>query len=82
MPHPEVGEELTVRQLRVNTVVAVTREDRPYAITVWVKAIGPDGVWFWLGETGWHLLVMIREDGQLVDDTGKVIHVYEYLGEI
>lgn len=42
-PNAEIGRELTVPDLQVETVVVVTREDRPSAgVTMWVKGIGPE----------------------------------------
>jgi len=79
----EIGRELKANELKVETVVVLSREDRPsLAYTAWVDGIGQDGVSFWSGIAKTQFIAFLREDGELVDDTGKRIIVNEYLGEI
>lgn len=80
--NPEMGRELLVSDLVVKTVVVVGREDRPHFITVWVGEIAEDFVTFYAGEIHTALIAVRREDGTLADDTGKRIHVWEYLGAV
>ena len=84
MPHvnPEIGRELSVPELVVKTVVVLGRDDRPNMFTTWVDVIGQDFVAFYSGEGRITFLARIREDGKLADDSGAVIHVYEYLGVV
>lgn len=79
---PEMGRELLAHELKVETVVIVGREDRPHCFTVWVAELGEDFVSFHAGEVRTLLIVFRREDGTLADDTGKRIHVWEYLGTV
>lgn len=78
----EIGRELKANELKVKTVVVVSREDNPSAYTTWVREIGQDCVVFWSGVANTYFIVYLREDGELVDDTGKRIIVNEYLGEV
>jgi hypothetical protein len=80
--NPEIGRELSAAELVVKTVVVISREGRAGAATAWVREIGLDFVAFFLGVGNITLLLYIREDGKLVDDTGGVIQVFEYLGAV
>jgi hypothetical protein len=78
----EMGRELRADELVVATVVVIAREDRPVAVTTWVREIGDDFVVFYHGEVKTAFIVMRNPDGTLSDDTGQRIHVWEYLGEV
>jgi hypothetical protein len=80
--NPEIGRELTAAELVVKSVVVVGRNDRLNMFTAWVSEVGQDFVAFYCGEARTTLLVRIREDGKLADDSGAEIHVYEYLGVV
>jgi hypothetical protein len=80
--HPEIGRELLAGDLVVKTVVVVGREDRLHCITAWVRLVDSEFVAFHAGEANVTLLAARRADGTLMDDTGKRIHVWEYLGEV
>lgn len=77
----EVGRELKANELNVKTIVCIRREDRPITLTAWVSELGQDFVTFYSGAIKTTFLTFLREDGELVDDTGKRIIVNEYLGE-
>ena len=78
----EIGRELKASELKVRTVVVVKPPgNKPY-ITVWVYEVSPKWVEFRAGELHWHILNFIMEDGTIVDNRGREVHVYEYLGEI
>jgi hypothetical protein len=81
-PNPEMGRELLAHELVVQTVVVIGREDRPIAVTAWVKELGEDFVAFYAGETHALLIVFRHKDGTLADDTETRIHVWEYLGTV
>lgn len=76
----EVGERIAIDKLSAyrGKIVCVQAPGRPM-ITCWVKAADADGVLFYAGVVGIHVLAFI-EDGLLVDDQGREIEVYEYLG--
>jgi hypothetical protein len=82
--NPEVGRELLAHELKVDKVVWITRQDRHTVVTVWVAAVGPVLVEFVAAakEPVIHFLAAREADGTLTDDTGKRIHVYEYLGKV
>lgn len=80
----EMGRELKAHELREKTVVVVRREDRALAATLWVEAINEAAVVFFAGAT-WprvHFMASRLPNGSLIDDTGKRVLVYEYLGEV
>lgn len=78
----EIGRELQVSELKPAMVVVVKPPEKDIFITVWVRALDAKTVEFYAGEMLWHILNFIMPDGSLVDDKGRVVHVYEYLGEI
>jgi hypothetical protein len=80
--HPELGRELTATELCERTVVIVGREDRNAMYTAWVYRIGVDFVAFKAGEIATIFVAMRAPDDKLTDDTGKRVHVFEYLGEL
>jgi|HubBroStandDraft_6_1064221.scaffolds.fasta_scaffold426605_3 hypothetical protein len=78
----ELGRELKPSELRLRTVVVVGREDRATMYTAWVHSVGDDYVALLAGEIATVFLAKRRPDDTLVDDTGKRVMVFEYLGEI
>ena len=76
----EVGRELAVNKLEPKTIVVLRAANRP-AVTMWVAVVGMDFVAFYAGVTKTTFIAQLREDGSLADDAGRVIKVYEYLGE-
>lgn len=79
----EIGKELTLNDLRAleKPVIVITRrEDRDMGMTVWLLDVREHSVHFYAGLGKIHFLALI-EDGKLIDDTGKKVHVFEYLGE-
>jgi hypothetical protein len=81
-PNPEMGRELLAHELVVKTVVVVGRGDRHICVTVWVLEVHDDFVLLRAGETNMVLVLIRRQDGTLIDDTGRRIHVWEYLGTV
>jgi hypothetical protein len=80
----EVGRPLLATQLVERTVVCVRREDRDVMFTLWVEQIGADFVMFLAGASKptIHFLAFRLPDGLLIDDAGRRILVYEYLGKV
>jgi hypothetical protein len=78
----EIGRELKINELKERTVVIVGKENNPNLATMWVVQVGMDFVAFYMGETNMTFLAYLREDGHLIDDSGKRILVFEYLGEV
>lgn len=80
----EIGKEYTVDDLRAlaKPVVVVTRrEDRDVGVTLWLEEVGPTCVLFTAQGKRVLFLTFIEGD-HVVDDTGRRVHVYEYLGEV
>jgi hypothetical protein len=80
--HPELGRELTAKELCERTVVIVGREDSDTMYTAWVYRIGVDYVAFKAGVIATVFIANRAPDDKLTDETGKKILVFEYLGEI
>ena len=82
MPSEEIGRELKASELKPGTVVIVKPPGNKPLITVWVRNIDPCVVEFYAGEMRWHILNFIMEDGSIKDDQGRIVRVFEYLGEV
>jgi membrane protein YqaA with SNARE-associated domain len=82
MTTSEIGRELKANELHSKTIVILVAEHHPNTLlTMWVDIIGQDFVSFYAGIIRSSFIAMIREDGSLADDRGRVIRVYEYLGQ-
>lgn len=79
--NPEIGRELTISDLKPETVVVIKPPGKNVSITMWIEAVGPNTVTFFSGTLGWHVINFIR-DGQIFDDQNRVVQVFEYLGEV
>jgi hypothetical protein len=80
----EIGKELMLEDLKAlekPKVVVTRREDRNVGVTVWLIDVREHSVHFYGGVGKIHFLALI-EDSKLIDDTGRQVHVYEYLGEV
>ena len=80
----EIGKELKVDDLRgleKPCVVVTRREDRAFAVTLWLEEVNSVSVLF-SAQARRTLFLTFIEDDHLVDDTGKRVHVYEYLGKV
>jgi hypothetical protein len=79
----EIGRELLGEELILKTIVCIRRDDRKIAMTMWVSIIERNVVVFLAGapKPSVHFMTFRRPDGTLVDDTGKQVHVYQYLGK-
>jgi hypothetical protein len=82
MADSEVGRELSAAELVVKTVVVLGRVDRQIMITSWVSRVGVDFVAFYQGESNNTFIARRLADDTLVDDSGKRIVVFEYLGPL
>lgn len=77
--HPEVGRELKPSDLKLESIVWVTKEGRNALATMWVVGVSNDCVRLYAGEIGTEL-ILSREGDRLRDDTAQM-HLYEYLGD-
>ena len=78
----EIGRELRVSELKPKTIVVLERPDVA-AVTMWVMAVGPERVAFWAGANSMGFIArrVGPELEQITDDSGRMLRVYEYLGE-
>jgi hypothetical protein len=79
--HSEVGRELQADNLFVRKVVVV-RPRPDMMFTMWVEAIDEKTVTFYAGHLNLHIINFRTPEGDIIDDKGTKIRVYEYLGEI
>jgi hypothetical protein len=79
--HSEIGRELTIAELKPRQVVVIGPPDKDVAVTMWVEAIDQDTVIFYAGVMRWTVINFIK-DGKIVDDRGRQVRVFEYLGKI
>jgi len=79
----EIGKQLKLGDLRVNTVVCLRAKHRPkIAITAWVRTIDETVCSFKMGEIFAVLYLYTDKEGNFFDGMRNVVEVYEYLGEI
>jgi hypothetical protein len=78
---PEIGRQLAVTDLVLNTVVVIAPPGRDLFFTMWVRVIDNQSVTFYSGELRRHVINFIK-DGTLFDDKGREVKVFEYLGKV
>ena len=80
----EIGRELKVSELVPRTVVVLSMDHHPMAATWWVAEVLDEFVVFTSGELRTDFAAKRTGPGreQVTDDTGKPLHIYEYLGEV
>jgi hypothetical protein len=81
----EVGRELRADELKERTIVWLCREEHRYDMaTMWVRNVNSAAITFLVAALKPPItLVLFRlPDGTLIDDSGKRMFVYEYLGEV
>jgi predicted nucleotidyltransferase len=77
----EIGRELTVTDLKVERVVVISPPSINLMLTMWVEDIDETTVTFFSGVMNWRVINFVK-DGTLVDDRGRLVRVFEYLGEV
>lgn len=78
----EIGRELLWDDLTPLTIVVVQPPGHAdVAFTMWVRVKDDKSVAFHSNVMNWAVLNFRGADDQIVDDTGRQVHVYEYLGE-
>jgi hypothetical protein len=83
-PEEEIGRELKASELKPGTIVFVKVPPTNLMATFWVEAVDLEKrmAVFYSGMYRWHVINFIQPDGSIHDDKGRVVHVFEYLGEI
>ena len=77
----EIGRELTIAELTSRRVVVIAAPGRDITITMWVMAVDEKRVVFHSGVLNWSVINFIK-DGKIVDDRGRQVRVFEYLGKV
>ena len=81
-PKDEIGRPLRADELKPKQIVAIAPPGHPgMLLTMWVEEVRDNLVVFFAGEINVHVINIIRQDGELVDDADRVVRVFEYLGE-
>jgi hypothetical protein len=84
MTKSEIGVPLKAGDLKPGTIVVVSPPDQGI-FTVSVEAVDKDSVVFVAcgvpGLEDWRVANFVRDDGEIVDDLGRVIYVWEYFGK-
>lgn len=83
-PESEIGRELLAPDLasRLKTVVMLQGEGASFYASVWLLGVSETLARFYAGEMRMTLLLFIQPDGTLRDDSGRQIHVFEFLGKV
>ena len=85
--HSEIGRELRVSELQPRTIVVLQKVGSRKAATMWVEEVFPEFVIFSMGAADMHFVqhFLAQRTGhnleQITDDTGRELHIHEYLGE-
>jgi hypothetical protein len=80
---PEIGRELKASELVERTVVVLKRPGS-HTATYWVFKVQPEYVVFRAGAISMDFIAQRTGPDleQITDDTGRLLHVHEYLGKI
>lgn len=79
----EIGPELRASQLKTATVYVLSKDQKTF-VTMWCKVPPSEAglAIFYAGDINFHLILIANPDDKLQDDADRVIHVFEYLGEV
>ena len=82
--HPEIGKAIKGRSVEAGQIVVIAPPDRNVLMTMRVVQRIDDIIMFrgeLPGGAGWMVVNRLRDDGAVVDDRGRVVELYEYLGD-
>lgn len=78
----EVGQRVKASELHPKQIVVIEPPDRDgMLITMHVVEARDNLVVFYSGVLKMHVINVIGADGELKDDRGRLVKVFEYLGE-
>jgi hypothetical protein len=77
----EVGRRLKASELQPRQIVVIAPPGRQELITMYVVEARHNLAVFYSGILKLHIVNIIGEDDELKDDQGRLVRVYEYLGE-
>ena len=81
-PFVEIGKQLTADDLKVQQIVVIEAPERNgVCMTMWVREVRANLVVFYSGELDWYVINFVSNDGTIIDDQGREVKVYEYLGD-
>jgi hypothetical protein len=82
LPPAEIGRRLNATELTPEKIVVIKPPGHTgMMFTCWVKEIDDTRVMFWSGTLRWYVLNWIDDSDKIIDDQGREVEVYEYLGE-
>lgn len=76
----EVGRELKPSELKPGSIVCIAPPGRDMLLTMHVVEVRETLVIFYSGVIKWHVINLISGD-VLKDDQGRIVRVFEYLGD-
>jgi hypothetical protein len=80
----EIGRELLFSDLKPRTIVVIKPPDRlgrEIYMTWWVHSVSPGVVIFHSAVKHWSVVNFQGRDDTVIDDQGRKVTVFEYLGE-
>lgn len=78
----EIGRPLRADELTARQIVVVQPPDAGgMFFTMHVVEVRDNLVVFYSGILRMHVINLVRPNGELIDDRGRVVRVFEYLGE-
>ena len=77
----DIGRRLKASELHPKQIVVISPPGRSGMITMHVVERRPNLVVFYSGVFKIHVINVIGEDDELKDDQGRLVRVFEYLGE-
>lgn len=80
-PKDEIGRLLRADELKAGTIVVVDPPDLRMFVTMHVTEVRDNLVVFYSGILRTHVINLVRPNGEIIDDRGRVVRVFEYLGE-
>jgi hypothetical protein len=83
MSQSEIGRELKVEDLKPPQVIVIAPPGGGnLRVTMWVTEVTPDLVFCESGELNWTAISFRKPDGTMVDDRGRTVRMFEYLGQV
>jgi len=80
--NPEIGDELSIDEVNVSQLVVIKPPNiYGFFFTAWIGELQKEWIRFDCNHIKWSIINRITPDGQILDDQGRQVHIYEYLGE-
>lgn len=79
--HPEIGRPLKASEIKVGMIIVVKPPGYDLYATMDVEEVRNNLIVFCAPKMNWHVINVIGPDDDLKDDRGRVVQVFEYLGD-